>query len=139
MRAAVVYFEDRYGKLLKKQSEAFAKGLESQGIRSEVIDAKSFNSRLSVYQFVAFGTEPAGTFGGKLPEGFVEFLKKSGTMISTRAFAFICNKGFRPEKSLLALMSAMENEGLFVVSSEVFSSSDLAAEIGKKVNVKSGL
>jgi len=139
MRAAVVYFEDKYGKLLKEQSEAFAKGLEARGIRADVIDAKSFNSRLSVYQFIAFGTEPAGTFGGKLPAGFVEFLKKSGTMTSSRAFAFVCKKGFRPEKSLLALMSAMENEGLFIVSSDVFSSPDLALEIGKKVNIKSGL
>lgn len=139
MRAAVVYYGDRHEVLLKNLSEAFCRGLESQGFKVDVINAAELKSRLAVYKFIAFCTEPFGPFGGKLPDGFVDFIKKSGTMISTRAFAFVPKKGFNPEKSLLRLMSVIENEGLFVVSSEVFSTRSEAEESGKKINVRSGL
>ncbi|MDC7226871.1 MAG: hypothetical protein PQJ61_08895 [Spirochaetales bacterium] len=139
MRAAIVYYKDKHEKLLRNLSEALAKGLEEQGLTVDILDAKTMMSKLAVYKFIAFGTESTGTFGGKLPEGFTEFLKSSGAMISTRTFAFVLKKGFNPDKSLLSLMSVMENEGLFVVSSEVFSKADEAIKAGKAINVKSGL
>ena len=131
MRAAVVYFAEKQAKSLEEISKSLAKGLEKKGASVDVFNAKDFSRKLAIYQLVLIGTEPAGTFGGKIPEGLSKFLDSSGPLMNTKSYGFIVKKGFRCEKSLQVLMRTMENEGMFIVCSDVLGSSGEAVSAGE--------
>jgi len=137
MRAAVVYYSEKHKVYLRDIAKALAKGIESQGIRVDVVNAREFSNRLTSYQFVAFGTEASGTFGGQISPDVSKFLKRTVSVSGIRSFGFIARKGMRCGKSLLSLMKAMEAEGMFLLSSDVIGGSDVAEDIGKKLIIKS--
>lgn len=124
MRAAVIYYCDKQTKYLKKTSEALAEELKKNGATVDVFNAKDFNRRLLSYQLVAIGTESTGTFGGGIPSGIDKFLISAGPALNVRSYAFVVKKGMRCNKSLLALMRAMEHEGAFLVCSDVLGTAE---------------
>lgn len=137
MRVAVVFYPVKNRDKILKVSKALAKGLESQGFQVDLIDAgMDVNSKLTIYQYIAFGTEVPGLFNQKLPRQVGDFLKNSGMVAGKRCFGYILPKPLFAAKSLNRLMSVMEGEGMFLKFSEVIGDEALAEEIGKKLVVQ---
>ena len=133
MRAAVVYYAEKRKKELEALSKALARGMEKQNISVDVFNARDFSRRLASYQLVAIGTEVTGTFGGKIPEDLSKFLISAGPAMNVRSFAFVSGKGMRTQKSLQALMKAMEREGMFIIYSDVLDNEGSAEAAGEQL------
>ena len=117
-------------------SKALAKGIEEQGNHVDVFDgAKDSNVKLTMYQYVAIGAEPVGTFGGKIPLSVQPFLAGAGAVSGKKSYAFISKGMIGTEKALSALMKCMEGEGMFLKNSDVLRSVQEAQEIGKRLHV----
>jgi menaquinone-dependent protoporphyrinogen IX oxidase len=137
MRIAVVYYAAKHREKLETLAKSIAKGLEAQGHMVEVIDAQhDENKRLTIYEYLAVGSESVSLFGGKLPERLKTYLKQSGSLGGKRSFAFVLKGGLSSEKALARLMAAMESEGMFVNFSEVLSDPAEAVEIAKRLKVE---
>ena len=136
MRVAVVYYAEKQRDRLKELAQALARGIQSQNVLVDVMDARDLNGKLTIYQYVALGTEVTGNFGGKIPPGLAAFLKTSGHLVGKRCFAFLPNRGLRREKSLLALMKVMEAEGMLVAYSDLLQGAAAAESAGKKLDIQ---
>ena len=137
MRAAVVFFSEGKRDKLLQISKALASGMESQGHTVDIVDGvHDVNTRLTVYEYIAVGTEVTSTFGGKIPEKVAEYLKSSGMIGGKRAFAFVLKGRFGVDKALARLMKVMEGEGMFLKYSEVLTSAVEATEIGKRLRIQ---
>ena len=136
MRVAVVVVPQAKREKLFEVAKALASGIEAQGHRVELIDAgDDLGSKLTIYEYIALGTEVTSLFGGKVPARLSEFLKNAGAISGKRAFAFVLKKSIGAEKGLQRLMKQMEGEGLYLKYSEVLSSAAQATEIGKRLNI----
>lgn len=136
MRVAVVYVSNSKRDKLLGVAQGLAAGIESQGHTVELIDAKQeLNIKLTVYDYIAIGTEVVSTFGGKISERVGEFLKSSGVVTGKRSFAFVLKSTFGEAKALQRVMKAMEGEGMFLKFSEILSSREEAKEIGKRLRI----
>ena len=136
MRVGIVFFSDKNREKLLKISKGLAQGIESQGHHVDLIDGKQdVNTKLTIYGYIAVGTESNSFFGGNIPEGIKNFIGNAGMVTGKRSFAFILKSGLRTTKTLFKLMQAMEHEGMFLKISEVISSAEEAEEIGKKLHV----
>jgi menaquinone-dependent protoporphyrinogen IX oxidase len=136
MRVAVVFVPQAKRDRLLEISKALAAGIEAQGHRVELLDAtRDTNVKLTVYEYIALGTEVVSLFGGKIPEKVSEFLRATGPMSGKRSFAFVTKKAIGAEKGLQRLMKKMEGEGMFLKFSEVLSSPAEATEIGKRLKI----
>ena len=136
MRVAVIYIGEKEKKKLKELSEGFGRGLLSQGAEVDVLAAQDLNIPLGMYRYVVLGTENTGSFGGKIPEGVSKFLKTVGKVGGKRSCAFILRRGLRKNKTLLALMKAMEGEGMFVTNSNILGTAEEAAVLGKTLKIQ---
>ena len=136
MRVAIVFVSSGKRDKLIAISKALASGIEAQGHTVELIDgARDVNSRLTVYQYVAVGTEIISTFGGKIPDKVQDFIKGAGTVSGKRSFAFVLKKTMGADRGLQRLMKVMEGEGMFLKFSEILSSATEATEIGKRLRI----
>jgi flavorubredoxin len=136
MRVAVVFVSKSKRDKLLGVAQALAAGIESQGHSVEVIDgARDVNVKLTIYEYIAVGTEVVSTFGGKIPDRAGEFLKSSGIVSGKRSFAFVLKSPFGDAKALQRMMKVMEGEGMFLRFSEVLSSPADAKEIGKRLRI----
>ncbi|MFW5684647.1 MAG: hypothetical protein ACOC1I_07335 [Spirochaetota bacterium] len=136
MRVAVVYVPQVKRDKLLEISKALASGIESQGHHVDIIDAShDTNVKLTIYEYIAVGTEVVSLFGGKIPERVSAFLKASGMVAGKRSFAFVTKKAIGAEKGLQRLMKQMEGEGMFLKLSDVLSSPAEATEIGKRLKI----
>ena len=124
MRVAVVYYAEKQKELLRELSQALARGIQTQGVMVDVFNARDLTGRLTIYQYIALGTEVSGNFGGKIPEG------------GKRSLAFLAAKGLRKEKSLLNLMKGMESEGMFVSYSDIIAGTAAAESLGKTLDIQ---
>jgi menaquinone-dependent protoporphyrinogen IX oxidase len=136
MRVAVVIIPQSKRDKLLEVARALGAGIEAQGHRVDVIDStQDVNTKLTIYQYIALGTEVTSLFGGKVPGRLTEFLKNSGAIAGKRAFAFVLKKSIGADKGLQRLMKQMESEGMFLKYSETLSSPTQATEIGKRLNI----
>jgi len=137
MRVAVVFVaKDKREKLLKI-SQALASGIEAHGHTVELVDgARDVNVKLTVYGYIAVGTEISSSFGGKIPDKVGQFLKDSGMVAGKRSFAFVLNQRIGAAKGLQRLMKTMEGEGMYLKFSEILSSPAEATEIGKRLRIQ---
>lgn len=136
MRVAVVFVPQQKREKLLEISQALATGIEAQGHRVDLVDAsRDVNTKLTIYEYIAIGTEVVSLFGGKIPEKVREYLRSSGILAGKRSFAFVTKKAIGADKGLSRLMSQMESEGMFLKFSEVLSSPAEATEIGKRLNI----
>jgi hypothetical protein len=117
-------------------AKALGRGLEKQGNHVDVYDgARDTSAKLTMYQYVAIGAEPAGGFGGKIPETVKTFLAAAGMISGRKSYAFVTKAPFGAAKSLAALMKCMEGEGMFLKSSDILRSPQEAEEIGRRLRV----
>jgi hypothetical protein len=136
MRVGIVFFYDKNRDKLLQISKGLAQGIESQGHHVDLIDGKQdVNTKLTIYGYIAVGTEATSTFGGSIPEGVNNFLGNAGMVTGKRSFAFILKSGLRKTKTLFKLMQAMEHEGMFLKTSEIITSAEEAQEIGIKLHI----
>ena len=136
MRAAVVFFATNSRDRILNITRSLARGIESQGHQVDIIDGvHDVNAKLTMYQYIAVGTEPAGNFGGKIPEKVGQFLNSSGMVAGKRSFAFVTKNLSGASKALSRLMKSMEKEGMFIKFSAVLSSAQEAEEIGKRLHI----
>ena len=136
MRVGVVFVPQSKRDKLLEISKALASGIESQGHQVDLIDAsRDVNVKLTIYEYIAVGTEVVSLFGGKIPQKVSEFLRSSGVVAGKRSFAFVTKKAIGAEKGLQRLMKQMEGEGMFLRFSEVLSSAAEAKEIGKRLKI----
>lgn len=137
MRVAVVFVPAGKRDKLLAISRALASGIESQGHTVDIVDgSRDVNTKLTIYDYLAVGTEVVSTFGGKIPEKVSEYLKSAGIVTGKRCFAYVLKSAFGDAKGLQTLMKAMEGEGMYLKFSEVLSSPEAATEIGKRLRVE---
>lgn len=138
MRAAVVFYSVNKRNKLRDIAQAVARGIEDQGCHVDLIDAnKDINTKLTIYNYIAFGTESVNLFGGKISSHVATYLANSGIVTGKRSFAFILNSGLRTGKTLSALMKVMEHEGMYLKYSEALSTPEEAREIGTELHITS--
>ena len=136
MRVAVIFVPQNKREKLLEISKALASGIQSQGHQVDIVDAsRDVNTKLTIYEYIAIGTEVVSLFGGKIPAKVSEFLRASGMVVGKRAFAFVTKKAIGADKGLQRLMKQMEGEGMFLKFSDVLSSSAEATEIGKRLKI----
>ncbi len=136
MRVAVVFVPGGSRDKLLRISKALAQGMEQQGHRVDLVDgSRDVNTKLTIYEYICVGTEPASTFGGKIPEKVHMYLSAAGTVAGKRSFAFVIKRGLSTVRALSRLMKTMEGEGMFLKFSEILISPEEATEIGKRLKI----
>ena len=136
MRTAVVFFSIKNRNKLRKIAQNLAQGIEEQGYYVDVIDANhDVNTKLTIYNYIALGTESLTPFGGKISESIGNYLANSGIVRGKRSFAFILGGGLRTAKTLSVLMNTMEHEGMYLKYSEVIGKAEEAREIGRQLHI----
>lgn len=136
MRIATVFFPGKHRERLQAVAQSLAHGIESQGHQVDLIDvSRDRNSKLTVYQYVAVGTEQLSFFGGKIPLPITEFLKNAGMVAGKKSFAFVLKRPVGASKALSRLMKVMEAEGMFIRFSEVVGSTGEAEAVGKRLHI----
>lgn len=137
MRVAVVYVPSGKENRLKDLARGLAAGLESQGHQVTIIDGlHDQEKKLTMFEYLCIGSEPVSFISSKLPDSIGQFLNSSGIVAGKRCFAYISKRGLASGKSLRRLMHQMEQEGMFLKYSEVFTSAAQAQEIGKRLHIK---
>ena len=136
MRVAVIFVPSSKREKLLEIAQALAAGIESNGHQVELIDgSRDVNTKLTIYQYIAVGTEVTSMFGGKIPDKVAQYLKDAGKVSGKRSFAFVTKRAIGADKGLQRLMQAMETEGMFLKFSDVLSSAAEAKEIGKRLSI----
>jgi flavorubredoxin len=117
-------------------AQGLARGIEKQGNQVDTFEgARDSNAKLTIYQYIVVGTEPVGTFGGKIPDSVKTFLSAAGAVSGKKSYAFVSRSTFGAGKSLAALMKCMEGEGMLIKVSDVLRSPAEAEEIGRRLHV----
>jgi len=138
MRVAIVFCKAEMSSKLESIAKSLSRGIESQGHQVDVINAAAeSDKKISMYDYLAFGTEAVNFFGGKIPEQFISYIKQCGVVSGKRTFAFTDKKGLRTIKTLSALMKTLEKEGIFLKNSEVIATPVQAEQIGKRLHIQS--
>jgi len=136
MRVAVVFFSGKNRERMRDIANSLARGIEKQGNQVDVFDAShDSNVKLTIYQYIAVGLEPSGSFSGKVPDSVRAFLAGSGVVTGKKSYAFVGRSTFGTAKSLANLMRSMEGEGMFLRNSDVLRSPIEAEEIGKRLHI----
>ena len=140
MQVCILYAgKSRESDRLKAVSEALARGLAGNGHIADVVNMRTEEKRLTIYDYVIIGTEPVSFFSASVPGEISKFLAEAGTVSGKRCMAFVSGSGLRKNKTLLNLMKAMEGEGMILKLSEVIKNPDEAQAIGKRLNVERNL
>jgi menaquinone-dependent protoporphyrinogen IX oxidase len=136
MRVALAYVPAKGPEALALVAKAMARALEAMGHYVDIFEARADESpRLTGYDYVIVGSESASAFG-KIPDRVSKFLAQSGMGAGKRRMAFLRKTGLRPEKALLRLMRAMENEGMMVNCSEIVAKEEDAAAAAREAPVE---
>jgi menaquinone-dependent protoporphyrinogen IX oxidase len=137
MRTAVVFFATNSRDRILNITRSLARGIESQGHQVDIIDGDhDVNAKLTMYQYIAVGTEELSNFSSRIPDKVTQFLSSSGMVAGKRSFAFVTKNVFGASKALTRLMRGMEKEGMFLKYSSILSSPQEAEEIGKRLHIK---
>ncbi len=137
MRTAVIFFSGKNRDRILNLSKALARGIEAQGHQVDIIDGdRDINTKLTIYQYIAIGTEAISFIGGKIPEKIARFLASAGMVSGKRCFAFVAKTPLGSQKALSRLMKQMESEGMYLKYSEIFNSQIEAEEVGKRLHIK---
>jgi menaquinone-dependent protoporphyrinogen IX oxidase len=137
MRAAVVFFGGSSRDKILGLARALARGMEAQGHQVDIVDGDhDINAKMTMYQYVAVGTEPLSGWSGKISERIGQFLSSAGMVAGKRSFAFVAKNMVGCSKALSRLMKSMETEGMLLKFSSVLSSAQEAEEIGKRLHLE---
>ncbi len=134
MRVCILYKDVGSSRACKELSESLAKGILQQGHFVDLINIETnLGKNISFYDYIILGASATNFFGGKIDPQVTLFLRQCGTISGKRCFAFISKKGLRKGKTLLKLMSLMEQEGMCLTFSEILTGSAFAEEVGKRL------
>ena len=137
MRVAVIFFSQKNRDKLVTICKSLAAGIESQGHQVDIVDGDhDVNTKLTIYKYLAIGTESVSVFGGKIPEKVSHFLSQAGFLTGKRSFAFVLKTLFGSTRALFRLMKGMEKEGMYLKYSEILQSDIEAEEIGKRLHIE---
>ena len=137
MQVCILYAgKSRESDRLKAVSEALARGLAGNGHIADVVNMRTEEKRLTIYDYVIIGTEPVSFFSASVPGEIAKVLAAAGAVSGKRCMAFVTGSGLRKNKTLLNLMKAMEGEGMILKLSEVIKNPGEAQAIGKRLNVE---
>jgi len=137
MRAAVVFFATNSRDRILNITRSLVRGIESQGHQVDIIDGvHDVNAKLTMYQYIAVGSETLSNFSSKIPDRVANFLSSSGMVAGKRSFGFVTKNVFGAPKALARLMKSMEKEGMFIKYSSILNSPQEAEEIGKRLHIK---
>ncbi|NBB91300.1 MAG: hypothetical protein GVY23_08860 [Spirochaetes bacterium] len=136
MRVAIVFLPHGNRDRLMRLAKALSRGVEAQGHEVDLVDgSRDVNTKLSVYGYIAIGTETTSFFGGKIPPRVAEFLGSAGMVAGKKCFAFVPKRPIGGGRTLKRLMNVMEHEGMFLKLSDSLSSVEEAEEIGKRLSI----
>lgn len=136
MRIATVFFPDRNRDRLMNIAKSLSQGMEANGHQVDLVDgSRDVNTKLTIYEYIAVGTEQTNFFGGKIPERVSYFLREAGIVGGKKCFAFVLKRPIGSMKTLNRLMKAMEHEGMFLKLSDVIASAGEAEAIGKRLSI----
>ena len=122
MRTAVIFFAGKSRNKILNISRALARGIEKQGHQVDIIDGdRDVNTKLTIYQYIAIGTEAVSSFGGKIPEKITNFLSSAGMVSGKRSFAFV----------LKSTMGTYEKHGGGRDVSEIFGDTKFGCRSGR--------
>lgn len=139
MRVGIVYFAPKNPQTYRTLAEGIARGLSSRGVQVDVIDGElEKEKRLSFYEYIIIGCEPASLFGRKIPPSVDRFLSQAGAIGGKRSCAFIGKHLFASSRALSQLMKLMEREGMFLTYSEILSSRNQAEQLGSHLLMEKG-
>ncbi len=137
MRTAVIFFTGKNRNKLLNISRSLARGIEKQGYQVDIIDGdRDVNTKLTIYQYIAIGTEAVSAIGGKIPGKVSKFLASAGMISGKRSFAFTIKTTLGSQKALSRLMKSMEGEGMYLKYSEILTSDAEAEEVGKRLHIE---
>jgi len=136
MRAGIVFFSVMNRERILSLVRSLARGIEAQGHQVDIIDGNhDIQAKLTMYQYIAIGTETLSNLSSKIPGKIGQFLGASGMIAGKRCFAFVTKNLFGSGKALSRLMKLMEQEGMFIKNSLVLNSTAEAEEVGKKLQI----
>ncbi len=134
MRVVIVYFAPKHRDSYRTLAEGIARGLLSRGAQVDVVDGElEKEKRLSFYEYIVLGCEPASLFGKRIPPSVDRFLSQAGVIGGKRSCAFIGKHLFSSSRALSQLMKAMEREGMFLTYSEILSNRSQAEQLGSRL------
>ncbi|MBN2565843.1 MAG: hypothetical protein JXB46_09035 [Candidatus Eisenbacteria bacterium] len=111
--------------------------MESQGHQVDLIDGDhDVNTKLTIYQYVAVGTEATSIIGGKIPDKVDTFLSAGGMLGGKRSFAYVMKSPISAGRALARVMKAMEKQGMYLKNSMIFTSEAEAEEMGKRLHIE---
>jgi menaquinone-dependent protoporphyrinogen IX oxidase len=136
MKAAVVFFGGSDRNRIREVAKGLQQGIESQGHTADLIDGeKDVNVKLTMYEFIAVGTNAVNVFGGKVSDKIRNFLSNSGIISGKRAYAFVVRGGLRKLKTLKRLMGVMEHEGMYITNFHLLQDTRGAQEAGSELRL----
>ncbi len=137
MNVALIYGgKNSSSAALEKITKALSRGLEEQSHMVRIINAYvDTDQRLSYFDFIIVGTEPAGLMSSKIPEQIKKYLREIPGSGGKRSIGFVSG-GLRPNAALQSLMKAMEAEGMLLTASEIIKKENDAYLIGKHLKLE---
>lgn len=136
MRVGIVYFSISNNKKLIEIVNSLSEGIKAQGHQVDIINGNlDFDSKLTVYNYIAIGVEGVNFLGGKIPPKTSSFLSNAGLLRGKRSYAFTLKTSLRPQKTLSKLMESMEREGFYLKKSDIISNHVEANTIGKRLHI----
>jgi menaquinone-dependent protoporphyrinogen IX oxidase len=136
MKVAVVFFPAKDRRRLVETARGLVEGIEKQGHQVDLIDGeRDVNVKLTIYQYIALGTDALSVWGGRISENIKFFLANSGIVTGKRSFAFVSKGGIIKTKTLRELMKVMEREGMYLKKSDFLLSAAEAVEVGKRLHI----
>lgn len=133
-RAAIVYFGNKTP--IEEISKGLSKGIQSQGYIVDIIDAlREPDKKLSIYQYIAVGTEVISLLGKRILPDIGPFLKGAGAVLGKMSYAFTAKSLLGSDKTLQELMRTMEGEGMLIRTSDVLAGPDQAERVGGKLHI----
>ena len=137
MQVCILYAgKTRESDKLKAISEALARGISANGHIADVVNMRTEDKRLTIYDYIVIGTEPVSFFSASVPGDVAKYLAEAGTVSGKRCMAFVSGSGLRKGRTLLNLMKTMEGEGMILKLSEVIKNPGEAQAVGKRLNVE---
>ena len=138
MKVCILYAaKSNNNSYIKSIAASLARGVEQQNHIVDIIDMKLDEGKIvSYYDYIIVGCESMTTFGGKIPTVVRSFLERSGAISGKRCMAFACKPGLRSNKTLQAVMKVMEEQGMFLKTSDVIKNDAQAVAIGKRLHIK---
>lgn len=129
MKIALLYFASGNGKI-PRAAEKIKKILEknftldSSGSEREIvpINGEKESRKLSLYRYLLLLGNSSSFLGSKIDPKISHYLGNNGSLLGKKGYVFTLKRGFFTLKTHKFLMSAMEHEGIFLKSSEIFGS-----------------